>query len=194
MTSSVGNGIVVAPGPAGADFDPPPWNQLVIYEMHVGTFHRPADEAEPGTFEDAVAKLAHLRRLGVNAVQIMPVAEFAGDFSWGYNPAHIFAVESTYGGPEGLRGFVEAAHRTGIAVILDVVYNHFGPRDLDLWQLRRLERERQGRHLLLQRLAVGDALGRHPPRLRPRRGAAVHPRQRAVVARGVPASTGCAST
>ena len=134
VTSSVGNGIVVAPGPAGADFDPPPWNRLVIYEMHVGTFHRPADEGEPGTFEDAVAKLAHLRRLGVNAVQIMPAAEFAGDFSWGYNPAHIFAVESTYGGPEGLRGFIEAAHRAGIAVILDVVYNHFGPSDLDLWQ------------------------------------------------------------
>ena len=64
----------------------------------------------------------------------MPAMEFAGDVSWGYNPAHIFAVESAYGGPEGFKAFVEAAHRSGIAVILDVVYNHFGPSDLDLWR------------------------------------------------------------
>ena len=64
----------------------------------------------------------------------MPAMEFAGDVSWGYNPAHIFAVESAYGGPEGFKAFIEAAHRSGIAVILDVVYNHFGPSDLDLWQ------------------------------------------------------------
>ena len=134
VTSSVGNSIVMAPAPAEAAFDQPPWNRLVIYEMHIGTFHRPADEEQPGTFEDVIAKLAHLRRLGVNAVQIMPAAEFAGDLSWGYNPAHIFAVESTYGGPEGLRAFIEAAHSAGIVVILDVVYNHFGPSDLDLWQ------------------------------------------------------------
>jgi 1,4-alpha-glucan branching enzyme len=133
VTNSVGNGIVVAPGDVATDFTPPPWNRLVIYEMHIGTFHRP-DEDRPGTFEDAIARLGHLRRLGVNAVQIMPAAEFAGELSWGYNPAHIFAVESTYGGPEGLRAFVEAAHAAGIAVILDVVYNHFGPSDLDLWQ------------------------------------------------------------
>src|SRR5690606_26965584 len=76
----------------------------------------------------------HLRRLGVNAVQLMPAMEFAGDLSWGYNPAHIFAIESSYGGPEGFRKFVRAAHEAGIAVILDVVYNHFGPSDLDLWR------------------------------------------------------------
>jgi 1,4-alpha-glucan branching enzyme len=133
VTSSVGNGIVVAPRTGGSDFTPPPWNRLVIYEMHIGTFHRP-DEDRPGTFEDAIPRLDHLRRLGINAVQIMPAAEFAGDLSWGYNPAHIFAVESTYGGPDGLRAFVAAAHEAGIAVILDVVYNHFGPSDLDLWQ------------------------------------------------------------
>jgi 1,4-alpha-glucan branching enzyme len=133
VTNSVGNAIVVAPGSGGTEFTPPPWNRLVIYEMHIGTFHR-SEEDRPGTFEDAIARLGHLRRLGVNAVQIMPAAEFAGELSWGYNPAHIFAVESTYGGPEGLRAFVEAAHAAGIAVILDVVYNHFGPSDLDLWQ------------------------------------------------------------
>jgi 1,4-alpha-glucan branching enzyme len=133
VTSSVGNAIVVAPAPPTGGFEGTAWNRLVIYEMHIGTFHRP-DEDTPGTFEDAIARLAHLRRLGVNAVQIMPAAEFAGELSWGYNPAHIFAVESTYGGPDGLRAFVEAAHKAGIAVILDVVYNHFGPSDLDLWR------------------------------------------------------------
>jgi 1,4-alpha-glucan branching enzyme len=132
VTNSVGNGIVVADAPADDGFVPPPWNRLVIYEMHIGTFARTEDEA--GGFENAIARLGHLRRLGVNAVQIMPAAEFAGDVSWGYNPAHIFAVESTYGGPEGLRAFVAAAHAAGIAVILDVVYNHFGPSDLDLWR------------------------------------------------------------
>ncbi len=132
VTNSVGNAIVVADEPAGDGFASPPWNLLVIYEMHIGTFARTADE--PGGFENASARLGHLRRLGVNAVQIMPSAEFAGDVSWGYNPSHIFAVESTYGGPDGLRAFVAAAHAAGIAVILDVVYSHFGPSDLDLWR------------------------------------------------------------
>ncbi len=135
VTSSVGNGIVVAPSADwhAVEFSPPPWNELVIYEMHVGTFNR-SDGDQPGTFADAVGRLDHLRRLGVTAVQLMPAMEFAGDISWGYNPAHIFAVEGVYGGPEGLRDFVLEAHRRGIAVILDVVYNHFGPSDLDLWQ------------------------------------------------------------
>lgn len=134
VTSSVGNGIVVRPLPRnGEAFTPPAWNEMVIYEMHVGTFGRETQDA-PGTFADAVARLNHLQRLGVNAVQIMPAAEFAGDVSWGYNPAHIFAVESAYGGPEGLRAFVDAVHDRGMAVLLDVVYNHFGPSDLDLWR------------------------------------------------------------
>lgn len=132
VTNSVGNGIVTADPPLTDDFTPPAWNRMVIYEMHVGTFAR--TEAQVGDLEEAADRFAHLKRLGVNAVQIMPVAEFAGDVSWGYNPAHIFAVESAYGGPEGLRAFVEAAHKAGIAVILDVVYNHFGPSDLDLWR------------------------------------------------------------
>jgi 1,4-alpha-glucan branching enzyme len=135
VTSSVGNGIIVDPAHDwhGDAFPMPAWNELVIYELHIGTFHRPDDE-EPGTFADAIEKFAHLKRLGVNALQIMPAMEFAGDISWGYNPAHIFAIESAYGGPDGFKDFVEAAHREGFAVILDVVYNHFGPSDLDLWQ------------------------------------------------------------
>jgi 1,4-alpha-glucan branching enzyme len=64
----------------------------------------------------------------------MPIAEFPGGYSWGYNPAHPFAVESEYGGPVGLKELVKAAHAKGIAILLDVVYNHFGPTDMDIWQ------------------------------------------------------------
>jgi Alpha amylase, catalytic domain len=128
VTTSVGNGIVIDPTHDwhGGGFEARAWNELVIYEMHIGTFHRP-DETTAGTFADAIEKLGHLKQLGVNAVQIMPAMEFAGGISWGYNPAHIFAVESTYGGPAGFKAFIEAAHQSGIAVILDVVYNHFAP-------------------------------------------------------------------
>ena len=100
--------------------------------MHVGSFA--TDDDSVGDLHGLVDRLGHFEHLGVNAIQIMPVAEFAGDYSWGYNPAHIFAVESAYGGPDALKRFVREAHRRGIAVILDVVYNHFGPSDLNLWQ------------------------------------------------------------
>jgi 1,4-alpha-glucan branching enzyme len=117
----------------GDDFVMPPWNELVIYEMHVGTFNdRPG--GEPGTFDDVIAKLPYLRDTGVNAIEIMPVLEFPQSFSWGYNPALPFAVESAFGGPQGLQRLVKAAHAHGIGVIMDVVYNHFGPGDLDLWR------------------------------------------------------------
>ena len=108
-------------------------NELVIYEMHVGTFNV-KEEGQPGTLDSAIDKLPYLQQLGINAVEVMPIAEFAGDFSWGYNPAHPFAVASIYGGPDALKRFVKAAHAQGIAVIVDVVYNHLGPSDLDLWQ------------------------------------------------------------
>ena len=98
VTNSVGNGIIHDPAFdwAGDDFEPPNWNEIVIYEMHIGSFPEDAGET-PGTFDKVLTRIDHLKRLGVNAVQIMPVAEFAGDRSWGYNPAHIFAVESAYG-------------------------------------------------------------------------------------------------
>lgn len=118
---------------SGDDFTMPPWNELVIYEMHVGTFND-LPGGEPGTFADVIAKLPYLRDLGVNAIEIMPVLEFPLSFSWGYNPSHPFAVETALGGPRGLQALVKAAHQQGLAVILDVVYNHFGPGDLDLWQ------------------------------------------------------------
>jgi len=135
VTNSVGVGVVHNPNFdwGGDDFQMPNWNELVIYEAHIGTFHR-SDSDEPGGFADFAKKFQHLRRLGINAIQIMPVAEFAGDISWGYNPAHIYAVESAYGGPAAFKRFVKEAHAAGLAVILDVVYNHFGPSDLDIWQ------------------------------------------------------------
>ena len=132
---SVGNSVVhdTAFDWGNAEFHLAPLNELVIYEMHIGTFNR-EDPIAPGTFENAIGQLSHLKELGINAVEIMPVAEFAGGISWGYNPAHMFAVESDYGGPHAFKQFVKAAHALGIGVILDVVYNHFGPSDLDLWQ------------------------------------------------------------
>jgi 1,4-alpha-glucan branching enzyme len=133
VSNSVGHGLIEAKAHEEHGFEIAPWNRLVIYEMHVGTFQR-SREGDAGTFDDAISGLDHLKELGVNAVQLMPAMEFAGDTSWGYNPAHIFAIESSYGGPEAFRNFVRAAHARGIAVILDVVYNHFGPSDLDLWR------------------------------------------------------------
>ena len=136
VTNSVGNGVVPDPDYdwAGDQFEMPDWNKLVVYELHIGTFNRENVEGEVGTFEAAMARFDHLKALGVNAIQIMPTAEFAGDLSWGYNPAHMFAVESAYGGPRAFKDFVKEAHANGFAVILDVVYNHFGPSDIDLWQ------------------------------------------------------------
>lgn len=136
VTSSVGNGIVHDPvfDWGGDDFKIDPWNELVIYELHVGTFNDQTDDDNPGRFSSVSARLGHLKKLGINALQIMPVGEFAGDRSWGYNPAHIYSVELAYGGPKAFKQFVKRAHEQGMAVILDVVYNHLGPGDLDLWQ------------------------------------------------------------
>ena len=109
------------------------WNQLVIYEMHIGTFNV-TEEGEPGNFDTAAKKLLYLKELGVNTIELMPVGEFPGDISWGYNPAHPFSVEVAYGGPDTFKAFIQAAHNHGIGIILDVVYNHFGPSDIDLWR------------------------------------------------------------
>jgi 1,4-alpha-glucan branching enzyme len=136
VTNSVGNAIVHDTGFdwQGDDFRLAPWNELVIYELHVGTFNDQEDVNNPGKFSSVAARLEHLKKLGVNAIQIMPVSEFAGERSWGYNPAHIFSVELDYGGPLAFKRFIKRAHEQGIAVLLDVVYNHLGPSDLDLWQ------------------------------------------------------------
>jgi maltooligosyltrehalose trehalohydrolase len=93
----------------------------VIYELHVGTF------SEEGTFRGVIPYLRGLRELGITAIEIMPVAEFPGARNWGYDGAHLYAPQSTYGGPEELRALIDAAHAEELAVILDVVYNHVGP-------------------------------------------------------------------
>ncbi len=136
VTNSVGNAIVhdIRFDWQGDDFIIAPWNELVIYELHVGTFNDQDDITNQGEFLSVSARLEHLKKLGINAIQIMPIGEFAGEKSWGYNPSHIFSVENNYGGPLAFKQFIKRAHKAGIAVILDVVYNHLGPTDLDLWQ------------------------------------------------------------
>lgn len=135
LTHSAGNSVVYQDefDWGGSEFQMPPWDEIVIYELHVGTFNDSPGGA-PGGFDSVVARLDYLRDLGINAVELLPSAEFATDFSWGYNPSHIFAIERAYGGPTGLKRLVRAAHEHGIAVLGDIVYNHLGPDDLDLWQ------------------------------------------------------------
>lgn len=94
---------------------------LVIYELHVGTF------TEAGTFQGVMEHLNELRDLGITAIEVMPVAQFPGSRNWGYDGAYPFAVQDSYGGPHGLKQLVNACHTAGLAVILDVVYNHLGP-------------------------------------------------------------------
>ena len=133
-SGSGGNSIVYDPTAfnwAGDNFTNPPLNDLFIYELHIGTF--PAS-AVPSRFVAATNKLDYLKGLGINAVEIMPIAEFPTDDSWGYNPAQLFAVENIgYGGVDGFKTFVKACHARGIAVLLDVVHNHYGPGDLEMW-------------------------------------------------------------
>ena len=135
MTNSAGTSVVHDPHFDWGDdhFQMPAWNELVIYELHVGTFNAPNQE-HVGTFLSVIEKLPYLRDLGINCIELLPATEFPGSRSWGYNPANPFALESDYGGPLAFKELVKQAHRHGIAVVLDVVYNHFGPGDLDLWQ------------------------------------------------------------
>jgi 1,4-alpha-glucan branching enzyme len=137
MTSSAGNSVIAEPDRADnpPEFRTPAWNELLIYELHVGTFTSdPAGPQGRGTFRSTIGKLDYIRGLGFNAIQLMASAEFPGDVSWGYDPANIFAIESSYGGPNGFRDLVDAAHAHGLAVFMDVVYNHMADSDLVIWQ------------------------------------------------------------
>lgn len=136
LTASNGNSIVVDPNAfdwGTTPYSTPAWDELVIYEMHVGTFFD-SPGGLPGSFATALQKVPYLADLGINAVELMPVCEFPGDYSWGYNYSHPFSVEGVYGGVEGLKSFIKACHDNGIAVLGDVLYNHWGPNDLDLWR------------------------------------------------------------
>jgi 1,4-alpha-glucan branching enzyme len=134
MDSSNGNSVVHDPafdwGPS--TFSMPGWDGLVVYELHVGSFND-LPGGRPGALPSVTAKLPHLADLGVTAVLLLPPAEFPGGYSWGYNSSSIFTVETDYGGPDALKAFVRAAHEHGIAVLCDVVYNHFGTADSAVW-------------------------------------------------------------
>ena len=115
----------------GDSLPAPALNDLFVYELHIGTFYTNGGGSK---FVSATNKLDYLKSLGVNAVEVMPIAEFPGDASWGYDPAQLFAVENIgYGGPDGFKTFVQSCHLRGLAVLLDVVHNHYGPSDLDMW-------------------------------------------------------------
>ncbi len=112
--------------PSGFDWNDADWRGIelkgqVIYEMHVGCF------TSEGTWKAAAQRLPHLSRTGITVVEIMPVTEFSGDFGWGYDGVKWYAPSRLYGNPDDFRHFVNAAHQLGLAVIIDVVYNHFGP-------------------------------------------------------------------
>ena len=98
-----------------------PLKDFILYELHTGTFTR------GGTFESVIPRLPYIRDLGITAIEIMPVAEVPGNRNWGYDGASLYAPQSSYGGPTGLKKLVDACHQHGLAVVLDVVYNHLGP-------------------------------------------------------------------
>ncbi|HYC02097.1 MAG TPA: malto-oligosyltrehalose trehalohydrolase [Azospirillaceae bacterium] len=98
-----------------------PWEEAVVYEMHVGAF------TPEGTFRAAIDRLDHLVQLGVTAIEVMPVADFPGARNWGYDGVLLYAPDASYGRPEDFKAFVDAAHQRGLMVMLDVVYNHYGP-------------------------------------------------------------------
>ena len=136
-TSAEGNGIIDDPTYdwGGKVFPMPAWNELVIYELHVGTFNV-TKNGTPGSFADAITRLSQLRDLGINAIEVMPAEDFDSETSMGYNPALLFAIDDAYGTEKAVQKFISAAHDLGIAVIFDVVYNHVGPDGLGscLWR------------------------------------------------------------
>ncbi len=146
LTATGDNAIIVDP-----DFDWQadnftlgPVNQQVIYELHIGTFNRP-DPSTSGTFDTAIEKLDYLATLGVTAIELMPCSENWMDRWWGYTPDYPYAVESAYGGRHAMMRFVREAHKRGIGIILDVVYNHLSPDPgLDIWQFDGWQENNRG--------------------------------------------------
>lgn len=128
----------------GADqFHMPPRHELVIYELHVGTYND-VPGGLPGHLSNVIEELPYLSDLGINAIELMPLVEFNDIWSWGYNPSNPFAVEDVYGDPNDLKRLVKRAHELGMGVILDVVYNHFGPDQLDMWQFDGWSKDGKG--------------------------------------------------
>jgi maltooligosyltrehalose trehalohydrolase len=119
---------VVAPARAEALLEPLPASRWVVYELHVGTF------SPEGTYRGAIERLAAVAELGFTAIELLPVASFPGERGWGYDGVALYAPFAPYGEPDDLRALVRAAHEHGLAVVLDVVYNHFGPSGNYLWK------------------------------------------------------------
>ena len=161
-------------------FEAAPLRDAVLYELHVGTF------TAEGTFDAVIPHLEELRALGVTAIELMPVAEFPGRHGWGYDGVYLSAAHSAYGGPEGLQRLVDAAHGTGLAVILDVVYNHVGASGTKALEAFGSYFTDQVRHVLGPR----DQLRRRRLRPRARVGARRAPRAGSATS----TSTACAST
>lgn len=138
--NSNGNGIIEDDGSdypwQATEWETPPHNEMIIYELHVGSFSGNGDGVTnyPAKYRDVVdAHLDDIIAAGANMIQIMPIHEFPGERSWGYNPSHFFAPETDYGTPDDLRYMIDTLHQNGIGVILDVVYNHTSNSDNNLW-------------------------------------------------------------
>lgn len=151
-----GRSVLVDPGAWTwrTDWAGRPWEEAVLYELHIGSFTR------AGTFVAAARELPRLAELGFTAIQLMPVAQFPGRLNWGYDAVQPYAPHEAYGGPEGMRDFVDAAHRLGMMVILDVIYNHFGPEGCYLPDLV------PGFFVPGRSTDWGDAIDYRPPQIR----------------------------
>jgi len=140
-TLGTGNSIIYDPTAypwQTQNFLRPPLNKLVIYEMHIGTFN--ATPSSPGTFQSAMSKLNQISGLGFNAVELLPVTQFDGIYGNPYGPTDQYATDNDeYGGPDNFKAFVDACHQQGLAVIVDVVHNHWGPFDLATYQFDGLQ-------------------------------------------------------
>lgn len=135
-SATMDSSVIVAPLPAMPPFPMPNFNEMVVYEMHVGTFHKGAQSGK-FDFSGAIEKLGYLESMGINAIEVLPVHENVerpgnspSDYNWGYDPVQLFAVERAYGAPRSFWEFVKRCHDHHIAVILDVVYNHFYEKNL----------------------------------------------------------------
>src|SRR6202011_736969 len=119
-----------------APFATPRFENFIVYQCHIGTFAGWNDQFNKSwaTLADVESKLGYVRAMGFNCLQPLPVQEFSGGRSWGYDPASYFSPETLYGSPDNLRRFVDAAHGQGLAVFFDVVYSHTGPDDNALWE------------------------------------------------------------
>jgi 1,4-alpha-glucan branching enzyme len=145
------HGLVVDMKHGWPEFNTPAFDDLILYQCHVGSFcgrddglHRPNWVA---TFADLHSKLDYIRELGFNAIALLPIQEFRLDRSWGYNPSFYYALESAYGRPADLMNLVDQCHQKGIAVIFDVVYNHISNRDSSFWHFDENSQTGKGRYL-----------------------------------------------